>query len=348
MNQSLLISEKIIEAINLLQERLYAKHWSEHSRASFIYSLANTINSLNEIKEMLAETRQEFYKEGKNTAEIDAHLKELEKLASLLEQNSKLEQLRAQKAKEKNIELLSDNITNSELYSSLEQKILGFVLKTRFLAERLSIVERKDKKEHAGKASKKVLELLDEKENELHELRKKYEEIKNRHYMARLEEKSSNDLEKDTQVLSKKIEGEIRLLESSIEFIKKSLEQATHSYAVLKEKFGAVEGLLAELSEKNLELCTTLKKERDYAKRIVLDIEHETMRLRNNYSRQVLSLEEEKALAKKEAQENEQKKTTLIAKELREKDELIKNLKEIIHAKEKYVQKLEEQKKSST
>ncbi len=344
MAQAIIISEKVIEAVNSLQDRLYAKHWGEHSRASFIYSLVHSIHSLEEIKQLLDEAKTQFGKEGKNVSGLPEHIKELENLITVLDRNNKLEQTRVQTAREKGIELLADDLTNPDLYSSLEQKVLAFVLKTRFLVERLSILERKEFGEGTtlGKSPKKVLDLLEEKENEFQALKKKYEEIRHSSHLARLEENTSHDLEKDINILARKMEGEQRMLELSLDSYRKITEQFQQSYIFMREKYRSIEEASSQLAAKTIDLTTILKKERDYAKRIVLDIENETLKLRNNYSKQILSLEEEKTRARAEAEVESRKKLHSITSKLDEKDELIKNLKEIILSKEKLIQKLEQ------
>lgn len=353
MEQTIISSEKIVDELNILEQSLFAKHWTDHSRASFIYAVSNTANSLKKVKELLEEIRKGHEIEPLSEHDLQKHISELEKLIGVLEQNHSLEVSRIKRAKEKGIEFLADDITNPEQYSFLEQKVLGFILKTRFLVERLSLVQRKEMQEGTviGKSTKKVLELLEEKEKEVQELRKKYEEIKNRHFMARLEEKTSNDLEKELYLLAKKTEGEQKYLESSIESFRKGVEQVQQAFVITREKFLALEELNRKSWEMVSELTTTLKKERDYAKRIVLDIENETIKLRNAYSKQIISLESEKVQAKIHAQHEQKEKAALLKTQLLEKEELAKSLKEIIAAKDKHIEKLEkkaEKKKAKT
>ena len=97
----------------------------------------------------------------------------------------------------------------------------------------------------------------------------------------------------------------------------------------------------ARHSEKTSELIAMLKKERDYAKKIVLDIEHETLQLRSTYSKELLNLEEEKARAKNDAYDKFREKSVRQDAELNEKKELIGHMREAVEAKEEKIRLLE-------
>lgn len=343
MAHAMVVSEKIIDNVDKLQEKLNAKQWKDHSRASFIYSSINTIHSLEQIKGLLNEAAVVFEKEGKSLAGLDTHMREIDSIIQVLERNREIEQNMAKKTASSGIGLIADNITNTENYSTLEQKVLAVLLKTRFLVERLSILERRETTPEytAAKGAKKILELLDEKEKEIQSLRGKYEEIRKHSYLARVEENTSSDLEKDINLLSRRLGEEQKLLQVSLESHRRAMEQLEQTHSLILEKHRALEELEMQLGAKMIDLSTTLKKERDYAKRIVLDIENETLKLRNAYSRQILSLEEEKTNAHTQAQEDFRKKISFLSKQLAEKQELVESLKEMISAKDKYIQKIE-------
>lgn len=349
MPHAMAVSEKIIENVDRLQEKLNAKHWKDHSRASFIYSAINTMHALEQIKGLLNEAAVVFEKDGKSFAGLDANIREIDTIIQILERNREIEQTVAKKTTDKGIGLIADEITNTENYSALEQKVLAILLKTRFLVERLSILERRETTPEyaASKSAKKILELLDEKEKEIQKLREKYEEVRKHSYLARVEENTSHDIEKEINILSRRLGEEQKLLQSSLESHRRAMEQLEQTHSVILEKHSSLEELELQLGAKMMDLSTTLKKERDYAKRIVLDIEHETLKLRNAYSRQILSLEEEKTNAHTQAQEDFKKKISFLSKQLAEKQELVDSLKEIISAKDKYIQKLETKKPKS-
>ncbi|MBI4044634.1 MAG: hypothetical protein HY392_02915 [Candidatus Diapherotrites archaeon] len=347
MALSITVSDKITGAVDRLQDRLNAKQWKDHSRASFIYSAINTIHSLEQIKGMFSEAAVAFEKDGKSFAGLDTHIQEIGSTMQILERNREIEQSVAKKTMQRGIGLIADEITNTENYSSLEQKVLAVLLKTRFIVERLSILERRETTpDYApGKGAKKILELLEEKEKELQLLRGKYEEIRKHSYLARIEDNTSQDMEKDISILSRRLGEEQKLLQASLESHRRSMEQLEQTHSMAVEKHRTLEELELQLGGKMLELSTALKKERDYAKRIVLDIENETLKLRNAYSKQILSLEEEKTNARSQAQEDFRKKISFLSKQLAEKQELVDSLKEIISTKDKYIQRLEGKKR---
>ena len=346
MAHAMAASEKIIDTVDKLHEKMNAKQWRDHSRASFIYASINTIHTLEQIKGMLNEAAVVFEKEGKSFAGLDTHMREIDSTVQVLERNREIEQNMAKKTSAIGIGLIADEITNTENYSALEQKVLAVLLKTRFLVERLSILERRETTPEyaASKGTKKILELLEEKEKEIQVLREKYEEIRKHSYLARIEENTSHDLEKDINLLSRRLGEEQKLLQVSLESHRRAMEQLEQTHSLILDKHRSLEELEMQLGAKMIDLSTTLKKERDYAKRIVLDIENETLKLRNAYSRQILSLEEEKTNARNQAQEDFKKKISFLSKQLAEKQELIDSLKEIISSKDKYIQKLETKK----
>ena len=98
------------------------------------------------------------------------------------------------------------------------------------------------------------------------------------------------------------------------------IEYLEGSFAQLIEKAQNTEELQYTFSKKSLDLLKEMKKERDYAKKVALDVEQETMKMRGDYTRQLLGLEDAKQDMKqkiKERYDNE-------IRELKEENEKLK------------------------
>jgi len=187
------LSEKTIEATQMLSERISAKQWSDFSRTSFVFNTTQTINALEDIAVLFEEIGVEIEKDGfSEKIEVGGHLREINALILILQRNNDLESGKIQRAREKGIEMLAENVISPDQYSSLEQQVLGSLLKSRYLLERINIHNRKENSIPfmGSKSTKDVLDLLNEKENELQSIKEKYEKLKNTGLIARVAEKN--------------------------------------------------------------------------------------------------------------------------------------------------------------
>jgi len=335
---------KLEEEIQLLHERVDAKPWGSYSRTSFIYNLTHAIHSLEEIAALIEQVMIEFRKDGlSGYPDAKQHTKEINELIVVLKRNQRMEEETVERHRS-SIADLEQRVGAAEQYASLEQKVLGVLLKSRYIAERMNVFVRKTQSSPAlihGK-SRNILELLEQKENELQSLRGKYEQIRNRSIVGSLEQDSAADIEKELNEISTKIAAEDSLVGEGISNFRKQLELLNSRQAELNEKARNIREMQARQSEKTSELIAILKKERDYAKKIVLDIEHETLQLRSTYSKELLNLEEEKVRAKNEAFEKFRERISRQENELNEKKELLGHLREAIEARDRKISSLEE------
>ena len=338
-----MLIEKLEEEIQLLHERVDAKLWSRYTRTSFVYNLTHTIHSLEEIAALIEQIMIEFRNEGLNGyPDAKQHTKELNELIVVLKRNQRMEEETVEK-QGASVSGLRDGAGASEQYAALEQKVLSVLLKSRYFAERINMFMKKTRSTpaHTYGKTRNILELLEQKENELQKLRGRYEEIKNRSLVGMIGEESAADIEKELNELSAKLSAEDSLLEEGVSSFRKQLEQLGVRQAELSGKTRNIREMQARHSEKTAELVAMLKKERDYAKKIVLDIEHETLQLRNTYSNELLNLEEEKIRAKNDAYEKFKERVGRQDAELNEKKELIRHLREAVEAREHRIRALE-------
>ena len=339
-----MLTEKLGEEIQLLHERVDAKPWGSYTRTSFVYSLTHTVRALEEIAALIEQIMLEFRKEGlSGYPDSVTTTKEIHELILVLKRNQRMEEdaLANRKAR---IAELGDAPIHEEQYASLEQRVLSVLLKTRYLTERTGVYLKKQGTSgfsHSGK-TRNILELLEQKETELQQMKGKYEEIRNRSALGTIEQESAADLEKELGEISSRLAGEDSRIEDGIISFRKQLEMLNVKQAELTEKIRGIREMQARHSEKTAELIAMLKKERDYAKRIVLDIENETLQLRNTYSRELLSLEDEKIRAKNDAYEKFKERVGKQGNELNESRELARHLREAVEAREQKIRLLED------
>ncbi|MFH1256858.1 MAG: hypothetical protein V1494_06230 [Candidatus Diapherotrites archaeon] len=341
------LNDKLLESLNELHNSVSSKKWSSFNRASFVHSLNSSIHELQGIESILESMRIELDRSPEsNSPDVESYLTELHSLLAVLKRNANLEQSRQEKERMREGESAMPDIAAKvhagELYSSIEQKLLSLLLKMRYLGERISVFE---KKVYSAPIAEKgvhrnVLQLLESKEEELQEMRGKFEKARSNIFLGRIEENTSNDLEHELNELSRKLEGQNVLFEKEMSAHEKQLNYLLSTQFELKRRQKIIDELLMRQLEKSSILITSLKKERDYAKKIVLDIEHETLQLRNSYSKQLLNLEQDKLKAKKQVREQLGKTTSRLQKELRDKHDLLHHFRSIAEEKDESIRKL--------
>jgi len=346
-------AEKLVaeigEKINSLQTGISRQPWRNASRTVFVNALDKSVEQLDELHKLFSETVEELEKDPKEgKPDLKPFLKETEKLLDVLEKNLRFEKQK-KKAKAKTVNVLEKEET-PELYADLEQRILGLLLKARYSLERMTIFLQKQGLTPLTEKSsaKQVMTILERKEDELQDLREKYEDIRKKSYLGYLEEETVADLEQEMNDLGKKMALTADELGKSIAFHKSQIEYIENSYAELKQKLDNLEEIFFAYSEKAEELIKDLKKERDYAKKVVLDVEHETLQLRNTYTRELLSLQENRLASKKEAEKHFLAELKKLRSQLEEQTDLVKHFRKIAEDKLKKEHEMEEKVKRLT
>jgi hypothetical protein len=218
------------------------------------------------------------------------------------------------------------------------------LLKTRFLLERLQLNAKKHEALPANEKStaKNLLDLLKNKENEIESLKEKYSEARKQALTGISFLQDNATLEKEMNELARKLELEQSNLEKAYFESQKSLEAMQQSNIVLRQEVRRIQQAFANYLQKSFELITMLKKESDYAKKIVLDIEHETLQLRSSYTKELLSLEEAKIAAKREAEQKFSLRIKKLEQENEKNQKLLEQLQEMLVHREKKLEEFEE------
>ncbi len=322
---------ELIEAIDSTLKRIQLKDWREFTPKGFHLNIIKTIEEIEEIEVVLEKLNTWMKAKGySDSIGLEKQLNSIKTLKKYLEKQSELEEKKSKKLTEHYLkEVLTEN--QKELYSSIENKVLNELLKLRYLSERINLhLKRRNTPLKFESTGKQILLLLEQKEKELQELQEKYNELKLNKKTFMIQEKNTGDIEKELNELIITTEKKTsELKEKTIENLKKINEIKT-SLEIIEKQTNTLDELNSRMHLKAMELITELKKERDYSRKITIETEHETMKLRNTYSNQLLELEKEKFNAKKEAEKEFEKENKKLLKELKEKKELIKRLEKII------------------
>ncbi len=333
--------EKAINEVNALHYRLRDRNWAEFALYSFINELEESIHSLKDIQKTLTELERKLPKHAREEINFKPLLKDFERLGEFLKRNLQLERKKETRIQEVHFR---EKAEKPELYAALQQKMLSILVRARFLLERVAIALKKEhyeEKLEKGSAEKNLMSLLAAKEEELQELRKKYDEIKKKTFLGVIRDEVSADLEKDLLDLDRKMTTEKKEIESLWDHYRIKFTSLQQEFLNLRERLQLLSGTFEDYVDKTGELIALLKKERDYAKKTVLEMENDILRLRNKYSIELLGLEESKAAERKKAEEKLGKHVRKLEKDIESKDKIIEHLKEIIKQREKEIASLE-------
>jgi len=317
--------------LNELGEKISKIEWHELSSKNFARELNIAVQLIEKIQKTLEAINADNVKYARmNAPETIELLDFIEKELLFLKRNLEMEEKKSE-IKIKEINEFEEEKT-AELQSELQHRIQDILLKTRFYLERLNIFIKKHELnvEQQKSIGENLLELLGKKEKELQELKEKYEKIKKKSILGFSTEKTINETEKEFIEFLLELKKEKSLLEKDFDLFKKEITKMNETFEDLKLKQKKLFELTSEIKSKALVLISELKKERDYAKKSLLEIETEAIKLRNTYTTELLKLEEEKIKAKREAELKFENTIKKLRKQIEDKEELIKALQEII------------------
>ena len=314
--------EAIVSEVNSLYDTVSKGNWRELNKTGFIFELERSTKQLKEIFQDFSDVDRELGTMlEKNTPELSDFLSLFGKDLTVLEANLKMEK----KAKwRESIINENESFVVPELYVSMQEKILGLLLKSRYSAERLSTFTNA-KRIHVvkkGSTAKNLLELLDKREKEIDELKSKQNEMRRRSFLGFIEERNIAEIEREVNEVDKELATELAELKNALKIHLSQMEYLEGSFSQLKSKIENVEEMQYNFSKKTLDLIKEMKKERDYAKKVAIDIEQETLKIRGDYTRQLLGIEEKKQEIREKTREQFQKELKQLEEEnskLREK-----------------------------
>ena len=333
--------ELAIKEINSLHDNVARANWATLNRDSFAFELEQNTARLRDIYVKLSEINRETnLLMEKNTPSLESILSELAHELTVLESNVQME-----KKKKMREEIVNERepLEVPELYSSLQQKILSLSLKARYNIDRTRnfLLARKTPFVKKGTTAKNLLEVLQSKESELAELKQKNVELKRKTFFGGAGEKNIAEIEAELNEMDKKLSEIVLETKKSLKSHFAQINYVEGSFIQLKTRVEEVESTHSAFAKHTIELIKELKKERDFAKTLALEIEHETMQKRGEYTRQLLELEEKKQAIEEKMKEKYQKEILGLKKQLVEKEAIVKHMQKLV---EKLENEVNEQK----
>jgi len=325
---------RLVERVSYLQARLRDSNWAELSRIGFLKEAEEALDRLTGLRKSLEEMHH-YVKKNKELGfgQLVSEYKNIEKVVG---KNIEFEEKKQSSLQQVHIH---HSEVKPEAFASLQQAVLSLLLKTRFLLERTSLYIQKKMPSPEAMAGagerKELVELLEEKEHELQELRQRYDKVRKQTFLGFQHEESAAELERDMQKLALKFERERKHFEGLASSFRSTVSGLQAEFMELSDKMQETESAFAEFAEKASELIMLLKKERDFAKKTVLDIENEVLQLRAKYSSELLKLEESKAAARGEASADSRKIIEKMQEELEDKEDMLRHFKELAKRKDK-------------
>lgn len=323
--------DRLNKRIDSLQDSVQKRNWNNLRKSDLVRELSESLNYLKELKEVMQGNVKEIEKNASidylKTAEF---FKEFKKDLGFLERNLKLEEEKQENALDE-INIYESSQT-PELYGELQRKILAQIIKTRFLSERLGIAAQKQETKELEKKSvaRKVIDLLEEREEELQALKEKYADVRRKSFLGMIQERNVVDLEEKVKNANVALERSRDRLDEGVKEYSKKLLGLQKEFIELNREKKSYEQAFEKYLEESNELIPILKKERDYAKKLVLDIENESLRLRERYSRELMGFEKGKQQVKEETEEKYEKVLGKLRLEMVEKDRMLMQLKKTV------------------
>lgn len=332
--------ETLIQQANDLNETLNKTNWGQLNREGFLFELVRTTKKFKTLYLDLEETNRELkLMLEKGTPVFDNILNDIARELTILESNINLE--RTTKLRENIVNSIEKNEV-PELYASIQEKILAIVLTTRHALDKAKtfILSKQNSFVKKGSTAKALIEMLEQKENELKDVKEKHFELKRKNFFGSTPEKSISDIERELFDSEKNLAESITESSKTLKNHAAQLTYAEGSLAHMKSELDKVEERHTTFSKKALTLIQELKKERDFAKNMALEIEHETISIRNSYTHQLLDLERKKSEIEESAREKYAKQLAGLRKETEEKTVSIINLNKMILEQEKEIDRL--------
>jgi hypothetical protein len=339
LDENVVRATKQIEDLHNLTNKT---NWAKLNHEGFVFELERSTTKLKELYELLTDINKEtLLLLEKSTPDIGDFLELLRKELIILESNIKME-----KTKNFKIELVNEteNINVPELYSSLQQKILELDMKARYEIEKINrfLIGRRTPFIKKGNTAKGLLEILGKREEELAELRKKNIDLKRKSFF-KLDEKTIAEIEEELHSKDKLLDAAVKDTKKSLVTHLAQIDYVSGSFVDLEKKVTLVEEIHNNFAEKTIELIKELKKERDYARHMALEIEDETLKIRSEHTKQLMLLEEKKIKIKELTEKRFKKEIDRLREEVNHKQLALINSQKLMDKQEKEIKLIKEE-----
>ena len=337
--------ELLIKDIEDLHNFASRHKWSSLSRSAFPAELEQSVAKLKGIQKGFVDIQRETkLLLEKGTPDFTEFIAELSKELKVLEANVSLE--KNKKFREEVVNE-TERIEVPELYSSLQEKIIELDLRARYSAEKARVfaAARKVPFVKAGTTAKSLIGMLQARDEELHEEKRKNIELKRRQFFGAQQEKALADIEKELHDSDKALNKAVSDTGDALKTHLAQIRYVEGSFAHLKQKVSEIEGMHGAFTKKSIDLIQGLKKERDHARMAALEIEQETLKTRSDCTKQMLEFEEKKREVEDKAAQKYEARMKELSKSLEEQSATMKSLNRLVEEQEKEIKRLRQQEK---
>ena len=315
----------ISSKVDTIQGKTKRKHWQELRKQEFVKELEEVSDDLKELSEDFGEMQQSLsLLVESNSPDLNGFLRKFQKNLEVIKSNVELEKKTF--GKEKIYD--SDRVEVPELYSSLQNRAMAMLLDAQYATEALKNFYkiRSIHPTKKGATAKNLLENLQQKESEIRDLREKAHDLKRKSLIGLAEESSTAEIEKELITSDKILNANLIQAKNALKLEVESLGRVESSFAEMSTRLMQLEEQYGKFSKNALELIKDLKQERDFARKIALEVESETLKLRAEYMDKLIQLEEKKEDARDKARKDGDERVEAVKAQLEEKERLIRLL----------------------
>ncbi|MFH0970892.1 MAG: hypothetical protein V1776_05580 [Candidatus Diapherotrites archaeon] len=339
MTEAMLLLDQLQDELHKIKNTPFIP-WNQANRTQLVEKLHQWHAHTKQAGELLTLLQLEQLKYAQ-LKEVDVREAEtfIKKTGEMLERNIQFE-----KDKTKRKIDLTEKITTPALGAEIEARMHRQWMALQRVHEQFNIALRKSMNdEHPVKGMEgELFSLIRTKEDEIQKIKQERDVLKREKYFGPNEKYSLTDMENELHELLQQFAIEKHAVFDHLELGKKKIDEYANHHMHLENKTKKLEHLVSELQKKHLNILTMLKKERDYARKLAMDLETETASVRALYSKELLTLEDKKHAIKKEIEEKHAQKIFQLEKKVKEQESLLKELDALAREKERQIQRMAE------
>jgi uncharacterized coiled-coil protein SlyX len=338
MSEAILLLDQLQDELHTFKS-LPLIPWTQANRAQLVERLKQWDTHTKQVRELLNLLQLE---QLKTPALKDVDVREAEtfvkKNHDVLERNLQFEKDKTNRKID-----LTEKVTTPALGAELENRLHRQWMVLQRVHEHFHIALRKSMNDSQPVKGMEgdLFSLIRTKDDEINKVKQERDQLKREKYFGPNEKYSLTEMENELQELLQQFAVEKHGLFDHLESGKKKLDEYANYHMHLENKTKKLEHLVHELTKKHVGILTLLKKERDFARKLALDLETETATLRALYSKELLSLEDTKHSIKKEIEEKHAQRIMQLEKRANDQESLIKELDALVREKERQLSRME-------
>lgn len=339
MTEALILLDQLQDELSKFKSLPFVP-WEQANRAQLVERLKQWQSHTRQSKELLTLLQLEQLKHPEmkniNLREAETYLT---KTDEVLSRNLSFEKDKTNRKID-----LTEKVTTPALGAELEARMHRQWLSLHRAHEQLAMALRNimGNNVNAKAIEGELFNLVRTKEDEIQNLKQERDTLKREKYFSPTEKYSLTEMENDLQELLQRFAIEKHGLYDHLNEGKKKLDEYAAHHMHLDNKAKKMEQMVHELQKKHISITTVLKKERDFARKLAMDLESESAAIRAMYSKELLTLDEKKHVLKQEIEEKHRQKISMLEKKVSQQEQIIQELEAIAREKEREVARLAE------